>query len=154
MPNEIARELVRDTPVVREDDPISEAWSKLVESELPAIPVLGKHDKIVGTFGHREFLSALMPAYFKTLPSAGFVPKSLDRTLELRDTCRNEPVSQHMAAAVVKVREDFSDSHVADAFLHNPTEIVAVVDDDGVVKGVITRADFVAGLGSRFFAAE
>jgi CBS-domain-containing membrane protein len=150
MRRDIARELVRPTPVLHEDDSVPEAFRTLVESGLPGLPVLGEHDQLVGTFGHSEFLAAVMPAYFKALPHAGFVPKSLDDSLELRDACRAEVVGRHMVATVVRVPVEFSDAQVADAFLHNPTDVVTVVGEDRSVRGVITRADFVEELGGRF----
>ena len=85
----------------------------MLDSGLPALPVVDAERPLVGIFGEREFMAALFPGYVGELRYAGFVPKRLDEALEKRAACRNEPVAKHMNTDHVDVPEDSSDVQVA-----------------------------------------
>jgi CBS domain-containing protein len=146
------REIIRPAEPLPMTTTVAEAVRRLVESDLPALPVVDANGKLAGTFGEREFFGALFPGYLKTLSGAGFVRRSLDEALERRGSCRSEPVSAHMYTERVKVPEDFSDAQVAETFLHHRTLIVPVVDKERRPTGVITRHDFMLVAAERFLA--
>jgi CBS domain-containing protein len=148
-PDQLSRDLVRPAPLLREDDAVGPAVEWLLNSGLPALPVVDRDDKLRGIFGEREFMAALFPGYLKELKYAGFVPGTLDDAIEKRAACRNERVGDHMNTDHVDVASDFSDAQVAETFLHHRVLIVPVADS-GRVRGVITRADFFRRLGERF----
>ena len=135
--------------VLREDMSVAEAVRIVVDSDLPALPVVGRGEKLVGIFGEREFLEALFPGYVKELPYAGFVPRSIESVLEKRAACRDEPIRKHMNTEHVEVPPDHADVQLAEIFLHHRVLIVPITDH-GKVVGVVTRSDFFAGLAKRF----
>jgi CBS domain-containing protein len=149
-PRELSDAVIREAPLLSADEPIGQAVNEVVESGLPALPVV-EGDELVGIFGEREFITALFPGYLKELNYAGFVPQSLDRALEKRSSCRVEPVKQHMNAEHVEVEGDYSDAQLAENFLHHRVLIIPVVQQ-GRVTGVITRSDFFRVLAERFAA--
>jgi CBS-domain-containing membrane protein len=131
------------------DHTVGAAVEQLVESGLPALPVVDSDDCLVGIFGEREFMAALFPGYLQELKYAGFVPGTLDEALEKRAACRRESVGGHMNTEHVDVSVDFSDAQLAETFLHHRVLIVPVADA-GRVAGVVTRADFFRRLAERF----
>jgi CBS domain-containing protein len=139
----------RDIPLLREDEKVADAIPKVLDSELPALPVVDAGERYAGIFGEREFMAAVFPGYVKQLKYAAFVPHSLDDALEKRAACREEPVAQHMNTEHVDLSGDFSDAAIAETFLHHRVLIVPVTDD-GRVVGVITRSDFFRALAERF----
>jgi CBS domain-containing protein len=143
--------LLREGPVIRASDSVGEATRAVLESGLPALPVVDEHDRFAGIFGEREFLGAVFPGYLKELKYAGFVKRSLEDTLEKRRECRAEAVSAYMNTEHVDVGAEFSDAEVAETFLHHRVLIVPVVDD-GRIVGLITRADFFRSVAERFLA--
>ncbi len=143
----------REAPLLRDDMPLGEAVSAVLESGLPALPVVDGDRKLVGLFGEREFMGALFPGYVKELRYAGFVRRSIESVLEKRQTCRLEPVRDHMNTEHVDVPPDFADVQLAETFLHHRVLIVPVADK-GRVVGVITRGDFFAALGERFLSSR
>jgi CBS domain-containing protein len=145
----LTHELVREAPVLRTDTPVGEAVRQVLDSGLPALPVVG--DGLCGIFGEREFITALFPKYLGELNYAGFVSHALDEALEKRQSCRVEPVSQHMNTEHVDVGPDYSDAEVAETFLHHRVLIIPVTDD-GRVIGVITRSEFFRELAERFLS--
>ena len=148
-PREVSEPLIRDAPLLRSDDTVVAATKALLDSDLPALPVVDERERLVGIFGEREFLGAVFPGYLKELKHAGFVRRSLDEALDKRDECRTETVDRHMFTEHVHVERDFSDLAVAEIFLHHRVLVVPVTEERRVV-GVITRADFFRSVARRF----
>ena len=148
-PRTISEPELREPPLLHATDSIEEAVGRLVESELPALPVVDDRDHLVGIFGEREFMSALFPGYLSDLKGAGFLRRSIDEALEKRDSCRREPIAKYMFTEHVDVGPDFSDIQVAEIFLHHRVLAVPVVDS-GHVVGLILRKEFFRTLAERF----
>jgi CBS domain-containing protein len=148
-PRTVTDQLLRDAPVIWASDPVGDAARAVLDSDLPALPVVGDDDRFVGIFGEREFLGAVFPGYLKELKYAGFVKRSLEAALEKRRECRTDPVSAYMNTEHIDVGGEFSDAEVAEIFLHHRVLLVPVVDD-GRVVGVITRSDFFRWVAERF----
>jgi CBS domain-containing protein len=152
-PRPVTDPLIRDSPLLMTEDPVEEGVRRLLDTDLPALPVVNRDGALQGIFGEREFFAAVFPGYLGELKYAGFVPRTLESALEKRATCRHEPVSVYMHTEHVEVGPDFSDAQVAETFLHHDVLILPVVDDRQVV-GVITRADFFRAVAQRFLAGN
>ena len=137
---------------LRSGDTVEQAVRKVLEAQLPALPVVGEDGRFCGIFGEREFMEALFPGYLKQLKGAGFLPRSLDEALEKRESCRTERVATYMNTEHVEVDPDYSDTQLAEIFLHHRVLIVPVVDD-GRVVGVVTRRHFFRAIAQRFTGA-
>ena len=147
-PQRIASTIRREVPSLREDERLADALARIVEVDVPALPVVDSEGRLLGIFGEREFIGALFPGYLKTLGYAGFVRRSLDEALEKRATCADEPVAKHMNTEHIDVTEEFSDIELAEIFLHHRVLIIPIVDD-GRVSGIVTREDFTRALADR-----
>jgi CBS domain-containing protein len=147
-------ELVLHTPtLLHVDDTIETAVRRVLDSEEPALPVVDERERYAGIFGEREFMEALFPGYLKQLRHAAFVHRSLDEALEKRNSCRVEPVGRYMNTEHVEVGPDFSDTQVAEIFLHHRVLVVPVVAN-GRVKGILTRRDFFRAIAERFVGQD
>jgi CBS-domain-containing membrane protein len=147
-PRTIGDDILRDAPLLHADDSVADATPILLESGLPALPVVDGDERLVGIYGEREFLTAAFPGYVKTLKYAGFVSHTLDDALERNEACRQDSVSKHMNTEHVDVEIDCSDLQIAETFIHHRVLIVPVVDD-GAVRGIITRSDFFKAVARR-----
>jgi CBS domain-containing protein len=152
-PRTVSDPLIRDTPVIRSDATVGAAVRQVLDSELPALPVVDANGKLCGIFGEREFMSAVFPGYLNLLGSASFVPRAIEDTLEKRASCSAEAVMKYTNTEHIDVDTDFSDAQVAEIFLHHRVLLVPVVDQ-GRVTGVITRGDFFRALAERFLATS
>jgi CBS domain-containing protein len=148
-PRTVTGDLLRETPVLHTGDTVADAARRVMDSDLPALPVVDDRERLAGVFGEREFMSAVFPGYLKELKYAGFVRRSLDDALEKRSECRTDPIKEHMNTEHVDVSSEFSDVQVAEIFLHHRVLIVPVADG-GRVLGVITRGDFFRTVATRF----
>lgn len=147
-PHRIASTVRREVPSLRDDERLRDAMPRIVELDVPALPVVDGHGRLVGIFGEREFIGALFPGYLNTLGYAGFVPRSLDDALDKRAGCADDAVAKHMNTDHIDVGEDFSDTEVAEIFLHHRVLIIPIVVDDRVA-GIVTREDFSRALAER-----
>ena len=152
-PRPISEQTLRPSAVLHTTDTIESAVRTVLDSELPALPVVDENERYAGVFGEREFMTALFPGYLDQLKGAAFLRRSLDETLERRESCRTERVAQYMNTEHVEVKSGFADTQVAEIFLHHRVLIVPVVDE-GRVAGVITRHDFFEYVAARFLAAQ
>ena len=134
---------------LRTGDTVEHAVRQVRDSGLPALPVVDEQQRYAGIFGEREVMTALFPGYLSQLRHTAFVPRAIDEALELRESARAEPVSRYMHTEHVDVGPDFSDTQVAEIFLHHRVLIVPVVDG-GRVVGVLTRRDFFHAVAARF----
>jgi CBS domain-containing protein len=139
----------RDVSPLRTSMTVAEAVRAVLESRLPALPVVDDRERYVGIFGEREFIGALFPAYVKNLGYAGFVPKPIDEVIDKRREAASEPVGKYMNTEHIDVAPDASDVAIAETFLSHRVLIVPVTDH-GQVRGVITRTEFFRALAERF----
>ena len=144
----LGQELIRDVPTLQADAPLGDAIATLVEAGLPALPVCGDDGKLVGVFGERNAIMAILPGYVGELSSAAFLSAALDEALESRIECVREPVSKYMNTEHVDVPADFSYAQLAETFLHHRVAVIPVVDG-GRVTGAVTRRDYVRALAEK-----
>ena len=148
-PRAISDLVLTSPPLLHVDEPVEAAVRRIVESELPALPVVDDDERFKGVFGERAFMEALFPGYLKTLKGAAFLTRTLDEAIDKREGCRIEAVGRHMLTEHVEVGPDHSDAQIAEIFLHHRVLVVPIVDDRRVV-GLITRRDFFRALAQRF----
>jgi CBS domain-containing protein len=148
-PRSISDDVVREAPPLHREDTVAHAVKGIVESGLPALPVVDDRAELCGIFGEREFMAALFPGYVRELGYAGFVPRKLEEAFEKRAACAAEPIGKYMNTEHIDVTEEFSDVEVAETFLHHRVLIVPVTRNAHVI-GAITRSDFFHRLATRF----
>jgi CBS domain-containing protein len=139
---------IREVPLLTEDEPVRSAVRRIVETEVPALPVVDADGRLRGIFGEREFISAIFPGYVGALHYAGFVTKATDEVLEKNAGCLSAPVSRYMNTEHVDVGTDYSDAQLAETFMHHRVLIVPVAEE-GRVVGIVTRSEFFRALAER-----
>lgn len=145
MPDSIVNATIREIEPLRTDDDVLPAARRVIELNLPALPVVDAEGGFAGIFGEREFMAAIFPGYVGELTSARMVSRSLDATIERREACRNEPVSKYLTTDHVLVEDDYADTHIAELFLHHRVLVIPIATK-GRVHAVVTRNDFFKAL--------
>ena len=153
MPDSIVKSTLREIHPLDAGLPIAEAARRVVDSGLPALPVVDDDGDFCGIFGEREFMTALFPGYVGELASAAMVRRSIDDAIDRRESCRYEPIRDHLTTDHVVVEDEYSDTQLAEIFLHHRVLIVPIATD-GRIHAVVTRSDFFAELVAKFEAAE
>ena len=148
-PRSLSELALHHPPVLHAGDDVETAVRAVLQSGMPALAVVDEHERFAGIFGEREFMSALFPGYLNQLRHAAYLPRTLDAALEKRESCRRDPIGKYLTTDHVEVGPDFSDTQVAEIFLHHRVLVVPVVAD-GHVEGLLTRRDFFRAIAERF----
>jgi hypothetical protein len=73
----------------------------------------------------------------------------VDETIERRSACAAEPIRRYLTTDHVLVEDDYSDTQLAEIFLHHRVLIVPIATA-GRVHALVTRHDFFCSLVERF----
>jgi CBS domain-containing protein len=149
MPDSIVKSTLREIEPLDADELIGPAARRVIEAGLPALPAVEADGRFAGIFGEREFMTALFPGYVGELASAAMISRSVDETIERRSHCSEEPIRRHLTVDHVVVEDAYSDTQLAEIFLHHRVLIVPIATG-GRVHAVVTRHDFFRALVERF----
>jgi CBS domain-containing protein len=148
MPDSIVKETLREVEPLAASELVGVAARKVIETDLPGLPAVDDDGKFAGIFGEREFMAALFPGYVGELASAAMISRTMDETIERRVTCREEQIRKYLTTDHVLVEDDYSDTQLAEIFLHHRVLIVPIATK-GRVHAVVTRNDFFRALAQR-----
>lgn len=141
----------RDVPTVTPDDDARTAIDLLAKSDLGAIPVVDSADKVVGIVSESDLIISEeesdlhLPHYLNIMGGIVFVGsmKGFDERLEkafatkVSELMSADPIVAHDYESADRVAKKIADEH------HNH---LPVVDADGYLAGMVTRADALAAL--------
>jgi CBS domain-containing protein len=149
MPDSIVKKALREVEPLDADELIGPAARQVIDYGLPALPAVEKDGRFAGIFGEREFMAALFPGYVGELASAAMISRSVDETIERRSHCSEEPIRRYLTTDHVLVEDTYSDTQLAELFLHHRVLIVPIATR-GRIHAVVTRHDFFCALVERF----
>ncbi|MDQ3572172.1 MAG: CBS domain-containing protein [Actinomycetota bacterium] len=149
MPDSIVKETLREIEPLSADDTVGFAAQRVIDAGLPGLPVVGADGRFAGIFGEREFMAALFPGYLGELSSSAMIRRSIDEAIERREGCWAEPIGKHLTTDHVLVEDDYSDTQLAELFLHHRVLVIPIATG-GKVHAVVTRGDFFQALVGRF----
>lgn len=143
--------MTRDVPTVRPDDDARAAIDLLSKSDLGAIPVVDGENKLVGIVSESDLIlseeeSELhLPHYLNIMGGIVFVGsmKGFEDRLEKAFATK---VSELMTADPIVCRDYESIDRVAKKIAEKHHNHLPVVDTDGYLMGMVTRADALAAL--------
>jgi CBS domain-containing protein len=140
-----------DVPSVSPDDDARTAIDLLAKTELGAVPVVDEDRKVVGIVSESDLILSNeesdlhLPHYLNIMGGIVFVgsmkgfEERLDKAFatEVSELMSADPIVAHTYEAADRVAKKIADSH------HNH---LPVVDADGRLAGMVTRADALAAL--------
>ena len=148
MPDSIVKSTLKEVEPLSADETVSVAAHKVIDSGLPGLPVVDENGEFTGIFGERELMAAMFPGYVGTLISARMISRSIDETIERRAECSREAIEKYLTTDHVLVEDDYSDTQLAELFLHHRVLVIPIATE-GRVHAVVTRNDFFRALTKR-----
>lgn len=141
----------RDVPSIAPDDDARTAIDLLAKTELGAVPVVDEDRKVVGIVSESDLILAdeqsdlHLPHYVNIMGGIVFIGsmKGFEKRLEkafatkVSELMTADPIVAHTYEAADRVAKKIADHH------HNH---VPVVDEDGRLAGMVTRADALAAV--------
>jgi CBS domain-containing protein len=140
-----------DVPSVAPDDEARTAIDLLAKSDLGAVPVTGEDRKVVGIVSESDLILAdeesdlHLPHYLEIMGGVVFIGsmKGFEKRLEkafatkVSELMTADPITVHTYESADRVAKKIADHH----HTHRP-----VVDEDGRLAGMVTRADALAAV--------
>jgi CBS-domain-containing membrane protein len=141
----------RDVPTLKPEDDARTAIDLLAKTDLGAIPVIDEDRKVVGIVSESDLILSgeesdlHLPHYFNIMGGIVFVGsmKGFEQRLEKAFATK---VSELMTADPIVARDYEAAERVAKKIADNHHNHLPVVDEDGHLAGMVTRADALAAL--------
>src|SRR5689334_9118897 len=141
----------RDVPTLKPEDDARTAIDLLAKTDLGAVPVVDGDNKVVGIVSESDLILSdeqsdlHLPHYLNIMGGIVFIgsmkgfEERLDKAFatEVADLMTADPIVAHTYEAADRVAKKIADKH------HNH---LPVVDEDGRLAGMVTRADALAAL--------
>jgi CBS domain-containing protein len=151
MPKTAADIMDTDVPALGPEDDATRAIELLAEREIGALPVVNSENRVIGIVSESDLVLSdeqadlHLPHYFNIMGGVIFTGsmKGFEERLNkafatnVRDLMSEDPVVAHTDDGVEKVARLIAEKH------HNH---LPVVDADGKLAGMVTRADALAAL--------
>lgn len=153
MPDSIVKATLREIEPLSADELVGVATRKVIEAKLPGLPAVDEKGKFAGIFGEREFMAAMFPAYVGVLAHSAMISRSIDETIERRLSCSEEPIRNYLTTDHVVVEDEYSDTQLAELFLHHRVLIIPIATK-GRIHALVTRNDFFRALAQRLFEID
>jgi CBS-domain-containing membrane protein len=120
------------------DTRLDVAAQQLVSQARKSLPVVDDENHVVGMLTETDFLRRLQVDSFLEL----LLKLVADRSL-FTHRCHETPVSEAMTAPAITIAEQAGFREIVRAFHRYEGRSMPVVDDEGRLKGLLLRKDFV-----------
>jgi CBS-domain-containing membrane protein len=131
-----------DVLTVRPGMPLEAAALAMAERGAKAAPVVDAESRVVGMLSETDLLRHLGADTF-----ARFLVRFAADPGSVQHALRETLVASFMASPAVTVREDAPFSTLLQVFKRTPVSRLPVVDETGVLVGMLTRKDFMSACG-------
>jgi len=152
---------VMNSPVitVKADTPLKKAAEILDENSFSGVPVVDDEDVVIGILSERDILRYTQQIIGQPLrdPHRVFTKSKevlhvdiTHRGVEVIELVASTNVETLMTMDVISVTEDTSLREVVSLMRENEINRVPVVDKDNKIQGIITRADLISVMVSKW----
>ncbi len=139
----VADLMTKDVVTVKKDTPLEEAARRLTGLRISGMPVVDDQDKVIGVIGELDIMSVLSGKKARGLKDL------LRRIMGEPSPVRKEgdQVGHVMSTPAITIKRSFDVRDAARVLDSHRIKRLPVVDDDGKLIGVISRADIVRAMG-------
>lgn len=132
--------MTRDVKTLSGDLSVKEAMKELFSRGMSGLPVVSSEGKPVGMFTEKDVLQAILPSYVSQV--GRFVYENGPKTITSKAAKLSKlRVEDLMHKDVIKVSEETPVSEVAHIMLTQNIRRAPVVDREGRMTGIVSRAD-------------
>ena len=131
--------MTHDVVFVRVDTPLDETAAKMARHNISGMPVLNADDELIGVVSDKDFLRRLGGAGISSFMH--FLAQRLKGKVPVIADLSTERTQDIMTAPAVTVTETTSVSEIAFLFEERKINRVPVVDQNGRLAGIVSRAD-------------
>lgn len=141
--------MVKKVITINKNASVAELSELLIKNKISGVPVVDDSGKLVGIATEGDLIvrdaDLHFPRYFKLLDSIIYL-ESLNKFKRNLRKYLGTKVEDVMTSKVKIVKEDTPVNVVANIMVRNNVNRVPVLDNDGNLAGIITRADIVKSM--------
>ena len=141
--------MVKKVITINKNASVAELSELLIKNKISGVPVVDDSGKLVGIATEGDLIvrdaDLHFPRYFKLLDSIIYL-ESLNKFKRNLRKYLGTKVEDVMTSKVKIVKEDTPVNVVANIMIRNNVNRVPVLDNDGDLAGIITRADIVKSM--------
>lgn len=141
--------MVKKVITINKNASVAELSELLIKNKISGVPVVDDSGKLVGIATEGDLIvrdaDLHFPRYFKLLDSIIYL-ESLNKFKRNLRKYLGTKVEDVMTSKVKIVKEDTPVNVVANIMIRNNVNRVPVLDNDGNLVGIITRADIVKSM--------
>ena len=141
--------MVKKVITINKNASVAELSELLIKNKISGVPVVDDSGKLVGIATEGDLIirdaDLHFPRYFKLLDSIIYL-ESLNKFKRNLRKYLGTKVEDVMTSKVKIVKEDTPINVVANIMIRNNVNRVPVLDNDGDLVGIITRADIVKSM--------
>jgi len=139
----VAHLMTRDVVTVKKDTPLEEAARRLTGLRISGMPVVDDQDKVLGVIGELDIMAVLSGKKARGLKDL------LRRLMGEPSPVRKEgdQVGHVMSTPAITIKKTVDVRDAARVLDSHRIKRLPVVDDEGKLIGVISRADIVRAMG-------
>lgn len=139
----VADLMTKDVVTVKKDTPLEEAARRLTGLRISGMPVVDDQDKVIGVIGELDIMSVLSGK--KTRGLKDLFRRILGEPSPMRK--EGDQVGHVMSTPAITIKSSFDVRDAARVLDSHRIKRLPVVDDEGKLIGVISRADIVRAMG-------
>jgi CBS domain-containing protein len=139
----VADLMTKDVVTVKKDTPLEEAARRLTGLRISGMPVVDDQDKVIGVIGELDIMSVLSGK--KTRGIKDLFRRILGEPSPMRK--EGDQVGHVMSTPAITIKSSFDVRDAARVLDSHRIKRLPVVDDEGKLIGVISRADIVRAMG-------
>lgn len=137
---------------IKEDSSINELSDLLLKQKISGVPVVNKNNELVGVVTEADIVyqntDLHFPTYLKLLDGIIYL-ESLNKFKRSLEKHMGTKVKDIMTSPAITVGEDEEVSEIANLMVRKNINRVPVVEENGNLVGIITRADIIKSMGSK-----
>jgi CBS domain-containing protein len=131
--------MTRDVVSVKKDTHLQEVAEAMADRRISGVPVLGEDGEVVGVISERDFLTHMGAKDSKTFMEV--VAECLKGGGCMAAPMRAQRAGDIMTSPAVTVREETTLLEIINTFKDKAINRVPVVDGEGHLVGIVSRAD-------------
>lgn len=139
----VAHLMTRDVVTVKKDTPLEEAARRLSGLRISGMPVVDDQDKVIGVIGELDIMSVLSGK--KAWGLRDLIRRIMGEPSPARKA--GDQVGHVMSTPAITIKSTVDVRDAARVLDSHRIKRLPVVDDDGKLIGVISRADIVRAMG-------
>lgn len=132
--------MMRSLNSISHNDTIKDAIIYMHKTEMPILPVVDEENKFIGTIYSKNILKNIIPEQYGFINSQRIL-YDRNQAAENLSEIKNKKVEDYMITKTNTVFERDNMDKIADIMLNNKESYLFVTNDEGYLRGYISRGD-------------